>query len=174
MVPPQPEAPGASCTAPDLIAALGGLPAGRVMAPIDTGGAAIAATAQQLIAGAYHRDGAGDLAMYAFYRGSPEAARGIAHDWRVTYVIACDGFPASPRRSPSGSTRVKPPAWLREVDACPVGRADLRDRCGKRRPSPSQPCMQGDEPVQWWQSRWVALAAVMLAAVPLLYPQFRR
>jgi hypothetical protein len=115
MVPAKPEAPGASCTAPDLIAALGALPAGRVMAPIDTGGVAIAATRHQLIAGAYHRDGAGDLAMYAFYRGTPGTARGIASDWRATYVVACDGFPgiAAPfaKRLDAGQA----PTWLRPI-----------------------------------------------------------
>ena len=45
LVPATPEMSGASCTAPDLIATLGTLPTGIVMAPIDTGGAAIPATA---------------------------------------------------------------------------------------------------------------------------------
>ena len=103
MAPSTPEAPGASCTAPDLIAALGALPAGRVMAPIDTGGVAIAATRQQLIAGAYHRDGAGDLAMYAFYRGSPDAAHGIATDWRVDICGCLRRFPRH-RRALCGAT----------------------------------------------------------------------
>ena len=30
--------------------------------------------------------------------------------------------------------------------------------------------MQGGEPVQWWQSRRIGLAAIVLAVVPLLYP----
>ncbi|MBS0479190.1 MAG: hypothetical protein JSR79_07820 [Proteobacteria bacterium] len=106
---------GASCTAPDLIDALRALPAGRVMAPIDTGGVAIASTRQRMIAAAYHRNGAGDLAMYAFYRGRATAARGVARDWRVDYVVACDGFAgvAAPFARQLDAGRA--PVWLREV-----------------------------------------------------------
>ena len=121
MVPARSETPGASCTAPDLIAALGSLPAGRVMAPIDTGGVAVASTRQQLIAGAYHRDGAGDLAMYAFYRGTPAAARDIAQAWRVTYVVACDGFPGIAAPFAGQLNAGQAPAWLRQVARVPSG-----------------------------------------------------
>ncbi len=121
MVPAKPAAPGASCTAPDLLDALGKLPRGAVMAPIDTGGPGIATTAQRFIAGAYHRDGAGDLAMYAFYRGTPEAAASLAARWRVRWVVACDGFPgiAAPFSAELGEGRA--PAWLREVAHVPSG-----------------------------------------------------
>jgi hypothetical protein len=121
IVPAKPDVAGASCTAPDLIAALGALPTGRVMAPIDTGGVAIASTRQHMIAGAYHRDGAGDLAMYAFYRGSPDAARGIAQEWRVTYVVACDGFPGIAAPFAGRLNGGAAPAWLSEVAHVPSG-----------------------------------------------------
>lgn len=112
---------GADCAAPDLIAALGALPHGRVMAPIDTGGPAIAATRQQLIAGAYHRDGAGDLAMYAFYRGSPDQARAIATQWRVDYVVACGGFPGIAAPFSMALNADRAPAWLNPVVRVPSG-----------------------------------------------------
>lgn len=112
---------GASCTAPDLIDALGALPTGRVMAPIDTGGPAIAATRHRLIAGAYHRDGAGNLAMYAFYRGSPKAAAAIVRDWRVSYVVACDGFPGVAAPFANQLQAGRAPAWLHEVARVPSG-----------------------------------------------------
>lgn len=117
MVPAVPAsgASGASCTAPDLITALGALPAGRVMAPIDVGGVAIATTRQRMIAGAYHRDGAGNLAMYGFYRGSTDAARGIASAWRVDYVVACDGFAGVAAPFADLLRSGQHPAWLREV-----------------------------------------------------------
>lgn len=115
MVPATPSGNGASCNAPDLIAALGRLPTGRVMAPIDTGGPAIAMTRQRLIAGAYHRDGAGDLAMYAFYRGSPDAARAIAADWRPDWVVACDGFPGLAAPFSADLNRGVAPLWLHQV-----------------------------------------------------------
>jgi hypothetical protein len=119
--PSAPLSAGASCTAPDLIAALGQLPSGTVMAPIDTGGAAIALTGQRLIAGAYHRDGAGDLAMYAFYRGSAQRARAIARQWRVSYVVACDGFPGVSAPFSAALNRAEHPGWLREVAYTPSG-----------------------------------------------------
>lgn len=115
MVPVVAPSAGASCSAPDLIAALGRLPAGRVMAPIDTGGPAIAMTRQRLIAGAYHRDGAGDLAMYAFYRATPDGARAIAANWRAEWVVACDGFPGVAAPFSVDLNRGTAPVWLREV-----------------------------------------------------------
>jgi hypothetical protein len=115
MVPAPPSRTGASCTAPDLIAALGRLRAGRVMAPIDTGGPAIALTRHRLIAGAYHRDGAGDLAMYAFYRATPDRAQRIAAEWRPDWVVACDGFPGLTAPFSADLNRGVAPAWLHET-----------------------------------------------------------
>lgn len=121
MVPPKPEPAGAGCTAPDLLAALGQLPPGAVMAPIDVGGPAIATTRQRLIAGAYHRDGAGDLAMYAFYRGTPDAARALAAQWRIRWVVACDGFPGLSAPFSAQLNAGQTPGWLREVTRVPSG-----------------------------------------------------
>ena len=121
MTSPEVGSAGASCTASDLIDALGRLPAGTVMAPIDTGAPAIAATKQQLIAGAYHRDGAGNLAMYRFYGNTPEQARAIALNWHVRWVVACDGFAGVPvpfaQRLEGGAV----PAWLTQVGGVPSG-----------------------------------------------------
>jgi hypothetical protein len=121
MARPQPGPSGASCTAPDLIAALGSLPSDTVMAPVDTGAPAIAATHQRLIAGAYHRDGAGDLAMYAFYRAAPEDARQIAGRWHVRWVVACDGFAGAPTPFAQQLDRGAAPRWLTQVAAVPSG-----------------------------------------------------
>jgi hypothetical protein len=112
---------GASCTAPDVIAALGKLSPGVVMAPIDTGAPAIASTDQRLIAGAYHRDGVGDLAMYSFYRGAPEAARTIAERWHVRWVVACDGFAGVSAPFARRLERGAVPGWLHEVVRVPSG-----------------------------------------------------
>jgi hypothetical protein len=119
--PSTPQPTGASCAAPDLLSALGQLPGGTVMAPIDTGGAAIALTGQRLIAGAYHRDGEGDLAMYAFYQGSPDRAWAIATQWRLKYVVACDGFPGVSAPFSAALNRGEHPAWLRDVADTPSG-----------------------------------------------------
>jgi hypothetical protein len=115
MVQPEAGTGGASCTAPDLIAALGRLPSGTVMAPIDTGAPAIAETDHRLIAGAYHRDGAGNLAMYSFYRGTPETAHGIAQGLSVRWVVACDGFAGVSAPFARQLERAAPPNWLRRV-----------------------------------------------------------
>jgi hypothetical protein len=91
------------------------------MAPVDTGAPAIAATHQRLIAGAYHRDGAGDLAMYAFYRAAPEDARQIAGRWHVRWVVACDGFAGVPAAFAEQLERGFAPHWLTQVAAVPSG-----------------------------------------------------
>lgn len=89
-------APKASCTSPELLAALRSEPMGVVMAPIDTGGPTVALTSHRVIAGAYHRDNAGNLAMYRFYLGRPEKARDVAARLRITHVVMCDGFTGKP------------------------------------------------------------------------------
>jgi hypothetical protein len=105
----------ASCTAPDLMAALGRLPAGRVMAPVDTAAPAIVSTKQQLLAGAYHRDAGGDLAMYSFFLGSGDNARSIANRWGVRWVIACDGFGGVAAPFEWKLQHGQPPSWLTPV-----------------------------------------------------------
>lgn len=116
----KPLATGASCTAPDLVAALGRLQSGRVMAPIDTAAPAILMTNQRLIAGAYHRDVDGDLAMFSFFLGGRDSER-LAVRWHVRWVVACDGFggPVPPfvRKLERGEV----PTWLRTVERVPSG-----------------------------------------------------
>jgi hypothetical protein len=121
MVRPTRGSSGASCTAPDLIGALAQLPPGPVMAPIDTGAPAIASTGQRMIAGAYHRDGEGDLAMYAFFRGTPEAARAIAVQWNVRWVVGCDGFGGVRAPFAAQIERGVAPMWLHQVARVPSG-----------------------------------------------------
>ena len=98
-------ATGGDCASPALVARLASLPPGTTMAPIDAGAWLIVGTGQRLLAGPYHRDGAGDLAMFAFYRGSPATAARIARAWRVAYVVSCAAMPGRDR---SGSAA----AWL--------------------------------------------------------------
>ncbi len=111
----------ASCTAPDLIAALGNLQAGTVMAPIDTAAPAILLTNQRLIAGAYHRDGAGNLAMYSFFLGDGANAQRVAIRWHVRWVVACDGFGGVAAPFARTLQRGEVPAWLRLVERVPSG-----------------------------------------------------
>lgn len=72
-------------------AALAALPGGTVMAPIDVGAYAIAAGPHRMIAAPYHRNNAGNAAMYRFFLGTPDAAQAIAAQWQVDYVLLCPG-----------------------------------------------------------------------------------
>ena len=111
---------GAIC---DAQAALAALPAGTVMAPIDVGAYAIAATRHRLIAAPYHRNNAGNAAMYRFFLGEPTTARTIAARWRIDYVLVCpDDFTeldrtdaATPRSMLVQLRKGHAPDWLRPV-----------------------------------------------------------
>lgn len=78
--------PSAACNPQ---AALAALPTGTVMAPIDVGAYAIAAGSHRMIAAPYHRNNAGNAAMYRFFLGAPDAAQAIAAHWQVDYVLLC-------------------------------------------------------------------------------------
>jgi hypothetical protein len=97
-----------------LIAALKTVPPGLVMAPIDTGGSTIAATRHRLVAGAYHRNNAGNLAMYQFYLGSPDHAWEEARKLGLTYVVNCDGLATTPPATSLARnlTAGRNPDWL--------------------------------------------------------------
>jgi len=106
----------ASCTSPEALAALANLPSGRVIAAIDLGAYAIAGTRHAAVAAPYHRNNAGNAAMYRFFLGPPEQARMIARRWRVDYVVRCPGDFAEagaidPRSIAGGAT----PDWLTPV-----------------------------------------------------------
>ena len=94
-VPPPPVAPhgeaAASCASPALLQALARLRPGTVMAPMDLGPYVIAATRHRVISAPYHRNNAGNLAQYHFYLGTPDAARQIARDLAIDYVVYCPG-----------------------------------------------------------------------------------
>ncbi|WP_375380138.1 hypothetical protein [uncultured Sphingomonas sp.] len=92
-VPPR-AAPRGDCASAALLSRLAALPPGTVMAPIDAGAYAIGATRHRLIAAPYHRNGPGNLAMFAFYGGGPVRAMAIARHWHVDYVVACADMPA--------------------------------------------------------------------------------
>lgn len=116
-------ATSAACASPETLARLAALPPGTVMAPIDVGPYAIAATHHRLIAAPYHRNNAGNAAMYRFFAGSPDAARQIADQWRIDYVLVCHPMlgelgpapQADPRRLIGLLNAGHPPVWLRAV-----------------------------------------------------------
>lgn len=111
---------GQDCTSPAALAALGRLPAGRIAAPIDVGAFAIPATRHASLAAPYHRNNAGNGAMYRLFLGAGDRARGIARANGVTYVVWCarsfveldldrDAAPDSVARMLSAGRR---PGWL--------------------------------------------------------------
>ena len=85
------------CSSPATLTALGRLPRGTVLAPIDTGAWAIGATPHRLLAAPYHRDTAGNLAMYRFYLGPPAMAQRTAAAAHVDYVMVCAAMPGAVR-----------------------------------------------------------------------------
>ena len=87
--PPKPE-PGASCTAPDSLARLASLPPGRLLAPLDLGAYALAATPHAVLAAPYHRNNRGNRAMVDFFLGQPAQSEAIARAWGIDYVAFCD------------------------------------------------------------------------------------
>lgn len=109
-----------ACTSPTVIAALAKLPHGTVIAPMDLGAYGIAGTQHRFIAAPYHRNNAGNAAMYRLFLSGPAAARGIADAVRADYVVLCDdGFasldPAlrqDQRRLIGMLEQGRPPAWL--------------------------------------------------------------
>jgi hypothetical protein len=83
----------ASCTTMSSVAALSRLPAGNVMAPIDTGPAILAATSHSVFAAPYHRNDDGNLAMLKTMLAAPDAAREMFINRSVDYVIICPAAP---------------------------------------------------------------------------------
>lgn len=125
-----PAGASADCTDPVALARLAAFPPGTLMAPIDMGAWTLAATHHRVVAAPYHRNTAGNVAMYRFFLGPLENAPAIARKWQVHYVALCPGDfdelgaqAASPARL-SGALRAgTPPAWLRRLS--PPGSAPM-------------------------------------------------
>ncbi|MDP5279338.1 hypothetical protein Q9Q95_10435 [Sphingomonas sp. DG1-23] len=116
------------CTSPAALARLAALPPGTLIAPIDMGAWALAATPHRVVAAPYHRGGAGNMAMYRFFLGPIENAPRLARQWRVDYVALCPGDfdelgvqVADPARLSGALRSGRPPAWLRPLS--PPGEA---------------------------------------------------
>ncbi|UZK65632.1 hypothetical protein [Sphingomonas sp. M1-B02] len=116
------DAPAADCTGPAALARFAALPPGTLMAPIDLGAFALAATPHRVIAAPYHRNSAGNDAMYRFFLGPQENAPAIARQFQVRYVAICPGDfaelggqTARPARLSDALRTGRPPAWLRRL-----------------------------------------------------------
>jgi hypothetical protein len=82
-----------ACRTPSDFAALAGLPAGNVLTVTNHGAALLAYTSHRSLAGPYHRNIAGNLAMINAMVGTPEEALEIARSHDIAYVAVCPGNP---------------------------------------------------------------------------------
>lgn len=101
------------CTDRATLAALRRLAPGTLLAPIDLGAYALAETRHRVIAAPYHRNNAGNAALYRFMEATPDEARTIAQAWRVDYVVACDPMPDG--RFADRLRRGAVPGWLTPI-----------------------------------------------------------
>jgi len=103
-----------ACTSPEALAALGRLPAGTILAPLDLGPYVLAATRHRVVAAPYHRNNDGNLASYSFFL-DPAASQRIARQWHVDYVALCDTSFAELPQPPAMAERLRDgrvPGWL--------------------------------------------------------------
>jgi hypothetical protein len=124
LAPSAPPPAQADCTSPAALAQLATLPPGTVLAPIDMGAFLLAASPHRVIAAPYHRGGAGNAAMFRFYLGAPNEAQAIARDWRIDYVVWCDGglgaIDLASEAAPDAFVHRRP-AWLAPVPTAVPG-----------------------------------------------------
>ncbi len=115
---------GGACATPEAMARLAVLPAATVIAPMDFGAYAIAATHHRLVAAPYHRNNMGNAAMYRFYLSTPAQAHRIARQWHARYVVFCSGqfgaLGAQDRQSLDHALATgQRPDWLQPIDTGP-------------------------------------------------------
>lgn len=121
---------GAACTTPALLARLATLPPGLVIAPIDAGAAILTMTRHRVVGAPYHRNDAGNLALYRFYAGTPASAQRVARQWRVDYALVCGAMPGRARAGTAAAalTRGALPGWHRVGPAIDGAAIAMRDQ----------------------------------------------
>ena len=97
---------------------------GTILAPIDMGAYLLGLTRHRVIAAPYHRNNAGNLAMYDFFLAPQDEARSVAARVGAKYVILCPssfgeirGDPRWPRSLGAGLQSGSIPAWLEPLPA---------------------------------------------------------
>jgi hypothetical protein len=113
------------CVEPGPLRAIARYPAGTIMAPLDLDSYLLSMTPHHPVGSYYHRNNAGNLAMYRFFLSPPERAREQAKAQGVAYVALCvdqmreDGM--APYRPGSLVERLQsdapPPEWLERLPA---------------------------------------------------------
>ena len=108
---------GAGCDAGAALAVLAKQPRGTVAAPMDMGAYILAATPHRTLAAPYHRNGAGNRALYRLLLSAPDAAYRNAGPLGVDYLVDCPGAHRELGTPPATSLLAvlraeRPPAWL--------------------------------------------------------------
>jgi hypothetical protein len=108
-----------ACTVGNTWAEVDRYPAGLVMSGTNVAAYLIGSTHHLTVGAGYHRNNAGNMAVYRFFLSSPARAQAIARALKVDYVIFCPDdfgeirvdrtFPGS-MATALGANR--PPAWL--------------------------------------------------------------
>ena len=111
---------GRGCDAGVALAILARQPRGMVAAPIDLGAYTLAGTPHAVLAAPYHRNGAGNRALYRLLLATPEVARRNAGRWGVGYLVDCPGAHGELGTPRAGSLLAalragEAPAWLRPL-----------------------------------------------------------
>lgn len=108
------------CDAQAVLAILAGQPRGLVAAPMDLGPYVLAGTRHAVLAGPYHRNTAGNRALYRLLLMPANAAHDEAVRLRLAYLVDCPGMHGELGTPRQNSLRArleagKPPAWLRPL-----------------------------------------------------------
>jgi hypothetical protein len=110
------------CTAAAPLRVVGAQPAGTIMAPLELDSYLLGLTPHHVVGAVYHRNNAGNLAMYRFFLSSPERAAQQARAQAITYVAICadnlheDGLaPYRPGSLAEALQSGRTPDWLEPV-----------------------------------------------------------
>lgn len=117
-------AAGQTCFRSEIYTALSALPAGLVLAPIDSGAHILAHGPHRVLAAAYHRNNAGNHQAIKILLGDPQQARHSIISAGVDYIALCNGgseMRLLQLRAPNGFAaqlqRGKVPDWLERISA---------------------------------------------------------
>lgn len=116
LIAPRVEA-AAQCDGEALLVYLAAQPPGIVAAPMDLGAYALAATPHRVLAAPYHRNAAGNLAVYRLMLRPEGAARSEVARLGIAYLADCGGAwdelgPAPPGSLLAALRAGTPPGWL--------------------------------------------------------------
>ena len=120
----------ATCRAPSAFASLAGLPAGLMLAPIDSGSHLLVHTPHAVMGAPYHRNNHGNRFVLDAFLAAPAAAADLVRAAGVRYVVLCpkmNQVTAMAQRAPDGlAARLaagETPEWLHEI---PLGESPYR------------------------------------------------